>query len=138
MAAPVSSDTKDKVESSQLTAANANRDGTGTVVDLVTGAAYGSVVDSVEITGTGNNVAGVIRFFVYNGAAYRLLDELLIPAVTVGVGTEVFRQTWTPPVPAAIGGFTQVAQLKLPSGWKLAASTHNAETFNLLTKFRDN
>lgn len=45
----------------QVSAANTNRDGTGTIVDLVTGGTYGTRIDKVRICATGTTTAGVIR-----------------------------------------------------------------------------
>ena len=117
----------------QIATANTNSDGTGTIADVVgTPGASGSRVDEVEIAATGTTTAGVIRLFLHNGSAYRLLKEVLVSAVTPSTTAAVW---------SAIVRFMDAngayAGLVIPSGWKLAASTHNAETFNLFAKGGD-
>lgn len=101
-----------------LSAANTNRDGTGTIVDVLTGVAAGTRIDRVVIEATGTTTAGVVRLFLYDGSGYRLFYEQLVSAVTPSTSIAAARYEV---------GFTD---LVLPSSsWKLAASTHNAETF---------
>ena len=101
-----------------LSAANTNRDGTGTIVDIVTGVAAGTRIDRVVIEATATTTAGVVRLFLYDGSSYRLFYEQLVSAVTPSTSIAAARYEI---------GFTD---LVLPSAsWKLAASTNNAETF---------
>lgn len=117
----------------QVSTANTARDGSGTIADVVaTPGANGSRVDEVEIAATAATTAGVVRLFLHNGTAYRLLREVLISAVTPSATVAVW---------SAIVRFTDAngayAGLVVPSGWKLGASTHNLETFNLFAKGGD-
>ena len=76
----------------QVTAANTNRDGTGTIVTVIAGVATGSRVDDLRIQATGTTTAGVVRLFLSldNGTTNRLLREVLVPAVTPGTTVEAW------------------------------------------------
>lgn len=104
----------------QVTTANTARDGTGTIVDLITAPAEGARVDAIEIAAAGTTTAGVVRLFLYDGTNTRLWKEILVQAVTPGVSQAVWSSLVLLPTP-----------LILKNGWKVKASTHNAETFNL-------
>lgn len=64
-----------------VTTANTNRDGTGTVSDLLTGVAAGTRVDRIvaQAAGTGaappNPADSILTIFVFSGATYFLYDE---------------------------------------------------------------
>jgi len=110
----------------QVSAANTNRDGTGTLVDIVTAAANGSRLDEIDILGPGTATAGVVRLFLNDGTNTRLFKEVMVTATTPSTSVEVFR---------AVLAFAE--GLVLPSGWKLKASTHNAEAFNVVARGGD-
>lgn len=103
-----------------ISVANPNRDGTGTIVSVETAGASGSRIDDLTITATGTTTAGMIRLFLHDGTNARLWREVPVQAVTPS-GTV---QAWT-------AMLTNLA-LVLQSGWSLRASTHNAESFNVL------
>ena len=104
----------------QISTANTNRDGTGTLGTVVSGGSNGTRIDRVTVAATVTTTAGMVRLFLYDGTNTRLLAELPVTAITVA---------------ASVAGFTQTLAfangLVLPSGWALKASTHNAETFNV-------
>lgn len=104
----------------QVTAANTNRDGTGTIVDILTAGPNGTEIESVRIQATGTTTVGVVRLFIHNGAAYRLWKEVLVAAVTPSTSVDAFSAEVVP-----------TTKLILPFGYKFGASTHNAETFNV-------
>jgi hypothetical protein len=103
-----------------LSAANTNRDGTGTVVTVFTAGASGSRIDKVRVAAKGNTTAGVVRLFIYDGTNYALWDEFLVTAITPSTAVSVFEteEEFTYPI-------------LLPAGYSLRASTHNAETFSV-------
>lgn len=104
----------------QVTAANANRDGTGTIVDIITGAASGTKIFEVVIQAQVTTTAGAIRLYIHDGTNYRLFDEIAIPANTVSASNPAVR------IPR------KYANLTLPSAsFKLAASTEKAEAMNI-------
>ncbi len=106
-----------------LSAANTNRDGTGTIVDLIDNSSGECAVrcEKVRLVATAATTAGVIRFFLHNGTAYKLFKEVLVTAIT-------------PSASIAVWDSEETLELNLQKGWKLAVSTHNAETFNALAE----
>lgn len=115
----------------QISTANTNRDGTGTIGTVATGPAtaagngVGKRINRVRIKAAGTTTAGMIRFYVSNdgGTTKRMITEVPVSAITVGASTAAFEAE----VPALVG-------LILPgsSNGILYASTHNAETFNII------
>jgi hypothetical protein len=105
----------------QVTAANTNRDGTGTLVNVVAaGSAPGTRIDRIHIIASAATTAGVVRLFISDGTNTRLYREVMVDAVTPSNVIKV----WEAELTFADG-------LVLPNGWSLRASTHNAETFNI-------
>lgn len=106
----------------QISAANTNRDGTGTLVDVLTVAAVaGARIDSIVVQAIGTTTAGMVRLFLFDGTNTRLWRELAVAAIVPSGTVAAFRDT----IPLGEG-------LILPTGWKLKAGTHNAETFNIV------
>jgi len=106
--------------SGQVSTANTNRNGTGTLVTVFTGATNGSRIDDIYIVATGTTTAGVVRLFISDGTNIRLWQEILVTAITPSTTVQV----WS---------YTLLNQaLLLENGWSLQASTNNAETFNVL------
>jgi hypothetical protein len=113
----------------QISTANTARDGTGTIGDGPTAGSNGTRIDRITIEATGTTTAGVVRIFIHNGSAYRLWKEVLVTALTPSTTVAAFRsvQSANPMLPL----------LMLPTGYKVAYSTHNAETFNVFTEGGD-
>lgn len=110
----------------QVATANTNRDGTGTLATVTTGTTDGVVIEKVTIKATGTTTAGIIRFFVSvdTGTNKRLLTEIYVSAITPSGTVPAFVSE----VPALVG-----LVLKNTSSI-LYASTHNAETFNIVAE----
>lgn len=102
-----------------LSAANTNRDGTGTIVSVITGASGGTKITMIEANCTVTNVAGTIRLYISDGTTTRLWRELPTTATTVSA---------TQP-----GAHVEIAtpHFVLPSGYILRASTEKAEAWNV-------
>lgn len=104
----------------QVTTANTNRNGTGTIVTVFTAGSSGSRIDDISIDATGTVTAGVVRLFINDGSTSYLWQEILVTATT-------------PSTTVAVWSYTLLNQaLVIPSGWSLRASTNNAETFNII------
>lgn len=109
-----------KHDRGQVSAANTNRDGTGTVVQITPAAgANGGKVLAVRTKAVGTTTAGMIRLYIAESGTLRLFDEIdvaaLTPSATVQTAeTDVTYDNWL-----------------LESGQSVYASTHNAETFNV-------
>jgi hypothetical protein len=76
-----------------ITAANTNMDGTGTVETVFTAGSEGSFVQTIRLKAAGTNVATVARFFINNGstnttaANNSLFDEISLPATTASAAS---------------------------------------------------
>lgn len=91
--------------------ANTNRDGTGAIGLLCAGRIPGTRIQRVQLRATGTTTAGVIRLFKRNSglafnadgtvASYaapdwRLIEEILVQAITPGTGQKVWSAEWAP------------------------------------------
>lgn len=108
-----------------ISVANPNRDGTGTLVDLVTGLLNGTTVSSIVIKAQGTTTAGVIRLFYYDGVANYLYSEVPVQAVTASSTNSSF--TTSTFASGLIIGYNQ----------KLRIATEKAETFNIIATIED-
>jgi hypothetical protein len=104
----------------QVSAANTARDGSGTIVTIVSAGITGTLIELIRVVATGTTTAGVVRLFIHDGSNARLYAELLVTAITPSTSISVFESELIPSKP-----------LSLPTGYSLRASTHNAETFNV-------
>lgn len=107
-----------RLATASVSAANTNRDGTGTIVTVLTGVAAGTKVFEVDVQMTVTSTAGMVRLFLSSdtGATWKLFDEVAIAAATVSASVKGTRVA------------TQYTNLILPSAsWVLGAATHNAE-----------
>lgn len=105
----------------QISAANPNRDGTGTIVIIATAGASGSRIDHIRIVATGTTTAGMVRLFVSDGVNHRLFAEIPIGATTPSATVQAFSADLALP-----GG------LLLQDGYSLRAATEKAEVLNVI------
>jgi len=115
----------------QISTANTNRDGTGTLGTLITGPStaaangVGERINRIIVEATGTTIAGMVRFFISldGGTTKRMIAEKVVSAITVGAAVAAFRTE----VPELVGFI-------LPGGGNavIYVSTHNAETFNII------
>jgi hypothetical protein len=105
----------------QISTANTNRNGTGTIGTVFTGGSSGSRIDDISIVATGTTTAGVVRLFINDGTTSYLWQEILVSAITPSTTVQVFSYT-----------LLNQALILASSSWSLRASTNNAETFNIL------
>ena len=103
----------------QVSTANTNRNGTGTIVTVFTAGSNGSRIDDIYITATATTTAGVVRLFLNDGTNTYLFEEILVTAITPSTTVQVFQSVQLN------------LSLILANGWSLRASTNNAETFNI-------
>lgn len=108
-----------------VSAANTARDGTGTIVDIMTGATPGTKITSIVCQATGDPADSSITIFLHNGTSYFLYDEIDIgnpAAATTTVAASRFSRSY--------------ADLVLPSNtWKLAAAITVALTAGVVNVF---
>lgn len=100
----------------QVSAANSNLDGSGTIVKVFESKLNGSLIKSITIKAAGNTTKGMVRLFIRRVATVRLLMEVEIPAVTKSPVSHAFSVR----IPLSY---------YLQSGDDISASTENAETF---------
>lgn len=105
----------------QVTTANTNRNGTGTIVTVFTGGTSGSRIDDIYIVATGTTTAGVVRLFLNDGTTSFLWQEILVTAITPSTTVQVFSAS-----------LLNQACILASSSWSLRASTNNSETFNII------
>jgi hypothetical protein len=111
----------------QISTANTNRDGTGTLGNVFTPGTNGGRIDRIDCQATGTTTAGMLRFFLHDGANNRLIYELPVQAVTPSATTPAWRATLSKDAIAQ-----EIFPLVLDNGRQLRVSTNNAETFNVV------
>ena len=99
-----------------VAAANTARDGTGTIVTLVTPPAAGYLVRLILLEATVTTAAGVVLFWhtTNSGTTWRKIGEVLVSAVVPSTTNPAWSYQWIPParqrvIPGASGnllGFT--------------------------------
>jgi hypothetical protein len=116
-------------EVATLSVANTNRDGTGTVVDLLTGGEFGTRISYIRVKAQSTTTAGMIRFFIGDGASgTALFWELPVTAIVPSGSVESWEGYINfEDVEEAETGFPFV----LKDGEILSASTNNAEVFSV-------
>jgi hypothetical protein len=124
----------------QISSANTNRDGTGSLGTVcsgpatTSGAGVGKRLRRITITATGTTTAGMVRFFISNdnGTTKRLIYEQVVSAITVGASTAGFTATPQYFEGMVLGGRSDGTSA---TNVILYASTHNAETFNIVAEW---
>jgi hypothetical protein len=113
----------------QVSVANANRDGTGTIATIYTAPAGGARIDEIIIQAVAATSTGTVRLFVHDGTNARLWNETTVNAIaSPGAGVSAFR--------AAVRNDVRpdLPLLLLPATWSIRAATHNTETFNIIVE----
>lgn len=115
----------------QVSTANTALVGTGTLATIFTAGTSGSRIDSVAIKATGTTTSGMVRLFIHNGTTASLFTEVPVTAITPGGSAPSFEMQ--------LNGNTmsQLFPVVLPNNYSLRASTHNAETFNIIVQGGD-
>ena len=115
--------TTPRTETVEISAANALRTGAGTIVQGMLAPAAGTRVERIIIKAQGTTTAGQVRIFTYDGATYRIMQEILVDAITPnGTTTLSFTSTLI---------YGNVNPLWYTSGHALGFSTVNAEVFEI-------
>jgi hypothetical protein len=109
--------------------ANTSRDGTGTLVDVLTTGANGTIINRIQAWAQVTTVASTIRLFLFDGATNWLYEEIAVAAVTPS-GTV---SAWS----GASARVTPATPLTLPTGWKIRACTNDAQAVNVIAEGGD-
>lgn len=114
-----------RIGAGSVTVANTGRDGTGTLVDILTGVAAGTRIERVVIAATGNPADSTVTLFLYDGTTNWYFDE-------IDIGDPAAAST-------TVAGFRfekAYRDLVLPSAsWKLRAAVTVALTAGALNVF---
>lgn len=110
----------------QVSVANTNLNGTGTIATVFTAGSNGSRVDAIDLKATVTTTAGMVRLFINDGTNSRLLTEVPVLAVT----PSATQPAWEAQLNQ--NGLNQIFPVILPNGYSLRASTENAETINVV------
>jgi hypothetical protein len=109
-----------RVASVNIATANTNRDGTGTVATLITGASTGTRIAEIVVQARVTTTAGMVRIFLHDGTTFFFFDEVSVAAATVSASVKGTRVS------------TLYTNLVLPSAsWSVRVSTHNAESIDV-------
>jgi hypothetical protein len=96
--------------------ANSSLTGSGTIATLLTAAASGTQVKSITIKSIEDTTEGNIRFFIFNGASYYLIDEIPVPPS----GKSGTYPAWE---------MSYDCEWSIEAGYSLCASTENGTDF---------
>jgi hypothetical protein len=114
------------LNSVNVSAANTARDGTGTIVTLVTAVAAGTVVRGVQLKAAVTTAQACILFWTSSdsGSTWKLLDEVTVAAITPSNTTPSWSFNYRPPDPQG---------LILPgSTWRLGFTSTIAQSTNAI------
>ncbi len=117
----------------QISTANTNRDGTGTLGTVATGPSttaadgVGKRINRVRVKAAVTTTAGMIRFYLSNdaGTTKRLIHEVPVTAITVSATVAAFAAEVSELIGLTLGG---------SSNDILYASTEKAEAFNIIAE----
>lgn len=111
----------------QVTTADTSRTAPTNQATLITAAAAGTLVTRITAAATGTTTAGVLRLWVSNdgGTTKRLLEEILVLAITPGTTQAIWRGTFTS------ASLAQPFVLGASTNNVLYVTTNNSETFNV-------
>lgn len=108
-----------------VSTANAAFDGTGTIVDIMTGVAAGTKITEVAVQTTGDPADSMVTVFLHNGTSYFLFD-------VYDIGNPAAQSTTV----AGLRFSKRYDNLVLPSAsWKLAAAITVALTAGVMNVF---
>ena len=114
-----------------ISAANANLDGTGTIVEVVDGQTDGVRIDQIEIKADVATTVGMVRLFLSfdSGVTWHLWREVGVAPVTPAAGLQAFSDvinltTTLDDPPLNLADATV----------RLGAATENAESFNVFAR----
>lgn len=118
-----------KLAAADVSTANVNRDGTGTIATVLSAGSAGTLVTRIVALARGATTAGVIRIWLHDGTTARLFEEILVSAIT----PSATQQVWS----GESALVSRDTPLFLPVNWSVRASTHNAESFNVVANGGD-
>ena len=94
-------------------AANTNRDGSGTITDLVSGGTDGTMIWKIKAKAINDTNSTMVRLYIDDGSGYELFHEFHTEAITPGQGVKTWEEELVFDAPHV-----------LPSGHKFGVSQH--------------
>lgn len=94
-----------------VSVANTARDGSGTIVDVISAGLTGTRINELVLKATADPADSTVTFFLHNGAAWTIFDEWDLGDAAAGSTTV-----------ASYRERRVYDNLVLPSGWKLGAA----------------
>lgn len=113
-----------KCRVASVSTANTNRDGTGTIVDILTAAGTGTKLNRIVVKATADPADSVVTIFIHDGTAYRIFDEFDLADPAAGSATV-----------ATYRGEKSYDDIVLENGQKLAAAITAAPTSGAVLVF---
>ena len=109
-----------RIGRASLSSANTALDGTGTIVDLITGAAAGTRILQIDAQCSATSAAALVNIFLWDGTAWTLFDQISITAATASNTVKANRN------------FTAYTNLVLPDAtWKVGCTTTIAQAIRV-------
>lgn len=115
----------------EISVANTNRDGTGTIVSVQSGLTDGVRIDQIEVKAEGTTTAGIVRLFISfdSGTTWHLWREIVVTALTpsatvLAFSAKIDLTTVLNDPPLNLADSTVV----------LGAAPEKAETFNVFAR----
>jgi hypothetical protein len=114
----------------QISTANANRDGTGTIVSVLDGGSEGIRIDQIEVKAEGATTAGMVRLFLSfdSGSTWNLWREIAVNALTPSASLAAFRAV------LHLNVSDDEPLLLADTTVELGAATEQAEVFNVYAR----
>ncbi|MGZ3931147.1 MAG: hypothetical protein ACXVP0_07250 [Bacteroidia bacterium] len=113
-----------------ISTANSNLNGTGTIGTAFTAGSSptykGARISSITVKGYVNVTPGMVRLYIDDGTMKYCFREIVTPTITKSPTDKAFEQTITFEEP-----------LHLKAGYKIGASTQNAENFHVCVEAND-
>lgn len=104
---------------------NTNRDGTGTIVTIITGASTGTRINEIVIKSTSDPADSIVTLFLYDGTTAWLFDEIDLGNPAAGSATVTTYRT-----------SVTYTNLVLPNtSWSVRAAVTAAPTAGVLNVF---
>ena len=126
-----------------ITTANTNNDGTGTIGTVFTAGANGSLITAIRLQACQTTTLGRINLYIHNGTSSFLWTSVITTAPTVAANVKPFDYDVPMPGPMAYAASAVVNAsvslaglalngLYLPAGYSLRASTYIGESYNVI------
>lgn len=113
-----------RLASADVSTANTNRDGTGTIATVITAASAGTIINRLVLKSTGDPADSIVTVYLHDGTTAHLFDEFdLGNPAAASTTLEGYRAE------------RRYEDLVLPNGWSLRAAITVAPTAGVVKVF---